>query len=205
MTITVRECWWGISYTGYREDLVAAGHLREEWIRPKPYKNATLSTMLPDGRKVCIYKKRDKLEIVYHFTDAECAARRAKEEALDAARRARAEVDREVASWPSSKQDFARRLERYAVVALELLLKFAKDGIGGGYRVAPESAGEIAQAMLQLGEALQAARIEFHPDERAREEARRRSKAASHDPAFGAFLERAITAPEDGESVGGAA
>ena len=204
MTITVRECWWNITYTGFRDDLIAAGHLREEWIRPKPYKNATLSTMLPDGRKVCIYKRRDKLEVVYRFTEAECDSRRAKGEAMNAAQQARKEAEDEIAKWSASKQDFARRLDRFAVTSLHMILDLAKDG-SGGYRLAPESVAELAQAMMQVGEALKAARIEFHPEERAREIARRRSKAASHDPAFSAFLERAMTAPEGGEAAGGEA
>jgi hypothetical protein len=198
--VIIEKSWRGIAYTGFREDLIAAGHLRAEWVRPKPYRNARLSTMLPDGREVRVYKKGDRLAVEHLFTEAEQESRHAREQALDAARQARASAEAEIAKWPTSKVDYSRRLERYSCMVLEGLRMFAMNGFGS-YRVAPASMVGILEALEATVESLRVAEIAFDLAEREREETRLRSKAASHDPAFGAFLNRAMAPPaaQDGE------
>lgn len=199
--IITRESWKGITYTGFREDLIAAGHLREEWIRPKPYRNALLSTMLADGREIRVYKKGDRLAVEHLFTEAEQDLRREKDKAQRQAEEEHNRAEREIAAWPTSKTDYARRLEIGTCNLLEVLHGIAMNGFGGGYKVAPRYMPEINEACKELVDVMRAAEIAFDPGERQRAEAKLRGKAASHDPAFGAFLDRAMAPPaaQDGE------
>jgi hypothetical protein len=205
--VKVSEQSWGIIYQGDKEALLAAGVLREEWMpRVPPGKKKTVGrTMLPDGREVhvsYIHRARKAgrelpLDVRHSFTDEETAQRQPRFDAARMAERAHAEAEREIAKWPASKEVFAGWLERNGCWFLQTIYDFAKDGLGG-YRVTPASMLEITDAHLALVQAMRDAEIAYYPAERAKAEALLRSKAASHDPAFGAFLDRVMTAPDDG-------
>jgi hypothetical protein len=206
--VEVREQSWGIAYRGDKEALLAAGVLREEWMpRVPPGKKKTVGrTTLPDGREVHVSRVHSArkagrelpLDVWHKFTDEEVAQRQPRFDAARKAEEVHERAEREIAAWPTSKADFARRIERNCCSILRTVHDFVKAGMGG-YRVADESMEEITDAFAELVEAMRTAEITFDPAERQRAEAKLRGKAASHDPAFGAFLDRALTPPAEGE------
>ena len=211
--VTVREYPWGINYRGDKEALLAAGVLREEWMpRVPPGKKKTVGrTTLPDGREVHVSRVHSArkagrelpLDVRHRFTDEETAQRQPRFDAARKAELAHDAAELEIAKWPTSKDDFARRLENAGCAMLQFVHDFARDGVGG-YRVAPAPMVEINEALLDLVRAMRDAQIDFDPAARAKAEALLRSKAASHDAGFGRFLDAVLTAP-DGETAGGAA
>lgn len=204
--VTIDETTWGLIYEGEKSALIAAGVLREEWMPrvPAGKRKAVGTTTLPGGRKIHVSRKganATRLSVWHYFSDEELAQRQPKLDAERMAAHVHEKAEREIASWPATQQDYARRLERFACTVLDPLRAFAAKGIGGGFRVAPVSMLEIDEALARLVEALRDAEVTFDPAERARKAAQLRSTAASHDPAFGQFLGRVLEAPGDGEAT----
>jgi len=204
--VTVDETTWGLIYEGEKSALIAAGVLREEWMPrvPAGKRKAVGTTTLTGGRKVNVSRKGVKatrLSVWHYFNSEELAQRQPRLDAERLAAHAHEKAEREIASWPATREDYARRLERFACTVLDPLRAFAAKGIGGGFRVAPGSMLEIDEALARLVEALRDAEVTFDPGERARNAARLRSTAASHDPAFGQFLGRVLEAPGEGEAT----
>lgn len=205
--VEVHEYSYGIAYHGPKDALIAAGVLREEWMPrvPPGKKKSVGTTTLAGGWEVNVSRagvKAKVLRVTHSFPEEEAALRWAKFEVVRQAEAVHERAEREIAAWPTSKADFARRIERNCCSILRTVHDFVKAGMGG-YRVADESMEEITEAFAELVEAMRTAEITFYPAERQREEAKLRGKAASHDPAFGRFLDAALAPPAAQE--GGAA
>lgn len=194
-------------YVAEREILISAGFAERHWfpVAPMPGKRPGTTKRVfkyqtGQGR-VCLtdLNLEGRWQVLLPISEEELGAR-AKERDAAAEReeyaRALAEEQKELASMPTSHDDFRRRSARLAIK----LMRSAVESVCGaheyhGYAYAPEVLEDVDGRLEEIHELLTTGRTIFSKQRHEARIAAIKTQTAQADPGLRAFLERVSRAP----------
>ena len=195
--------WWFDKYRGTKDELIAAGLLRDGMFPGDPGMGKTMTTHKARNTEPRLQVSRQNKRIFVLRVicdDAERERRRDADAAQEAAEAARAQERVELDGLPVSSDDFRKRAVHFLrgmhAIEVKWVTKFAK-----GYRFNRAAFDEYEETITEAIEELASAPVCFNRDERAAFVAEIKQQTAQADPGYQSMLATIVAGAASAEAT----
>ncbi len=187
------EYCWGRIYRGSREQLLAAGIVKENQLPGEPGVNAKtqLQTQTPDGHRLKIRRQHKRFEVWWRFSEDDIRIRENKER-LD---KALQQEKRLLSTMPCSHEQYRKKISLFVVEEMfKIRFRLLEHGCGG-YCYAPEVLQQFDEAVAEIKVTLDEGRTFFNERHRRADIAEIRALTAKADLGLQGFINQIQTEP----------